>query len=529
MIVLGLHYGHDGSACIVKDGKLIVAISSERITKQKKFIGVTNQVIDYVLDVAGITAEQIDYIALSDWSQSSTYDTIELFDKENKIYSTSGAVFDNDCAQVMSKFRNLDIPTLIVPHHLSHCASAFYTSNFDKAMCLSLDSSFYKMKCNSAIAIGDGNKLTMVVCPNMIVGMGYSIFTEQLGLFPAHSKAGTVMGLASYGKPHPEVVANIEKYVNESYFIKDDMVLVETYWRELWQKLISNIPIDTFKTRAMLAASIQYILESSLAETVKRMKVMDGKDTPDNLCLSGGSLLNCVSNTRIKNDGVFKKVHHFPACGDDGIAVGAALYLTHHHLDIPRPTYTSDEICYLGKKYDTVEPDYATVANMLANGKIVAWFMGSSEFGPRALGNRSILADPRNYHNRELINFMIKDREWYRPFAPSVLEEEYKNWFDLKDSSPYMLYTANVLKPKEVPAITHIDGTARPQTVNEQHNKHYYRLIKEFYKQTTVPMLLNTSLNGKDAPILETEQDALEFFYTSQVDALVLNGKLLSK
>lgn len=529
MIVLGLHYGHDGSACIVKDGKLLVAISSERITKKKKFIGVTNEVIDYVLDVAGITDKQIDYIALSDWSDSSTFETIELFDRENKIYSTSGVVFDNECAKVVAKFRNREIPALIIPHHLSHCASAFYTSNFDNALCLSLDSSFYKMKCNSAIAFGNGNKLEIIACPNMIVGMGYSIFTEQLGFFPAHNKAGTVMGLASYGKPHPDVVANIEKYVNESYFLKDDMVLVETYWRELWQKLATGLPLDFFKTKVMLAASIQYILQASLAETVRRMSNMDYKDTSDNLCLSGGSLLNCVSNARIKNDGIFKNVHHFPACGDDGIAVGAALYLSHHILDIPRTTYTSDELCYLGKNYDIVEPDYKVIANMIADGKIVAWFMGSSEFGPRALGNRSILADPRNYHNRELINFMIKDREWYRPFAPSVLEEEYDKWFDLLEPSPYMLYTANVLQPKEVPAITHIDGTARPQTVNEQHNKYYYRLIKEFFNQTNVPMLLNTSLNGKDKPILETEQDALEFFYNSDVDAIVINGKLITK
>jgi hypothetical protein len=187
------------------------------------------------------------------------------------------------------------------------------------------------------------------------------------------------------------------------------------------------------------------------------------------------------------------------------------------------------DISYCGIEYEYVEPDYEAVAKLIADGKIVGWFMGASECGPRALGNRSILADPRNFHNRELINFTIKRREWFRPLAPSVLEEECSKWFDFDGISPYMLYTAKVLKPELLPAITHIDGTARMQTVNEETNPAYYKLIKKFYEITGIPMVLNTSLNGMNEPILETEEDAMEFFKKSSIDAMVISGKLYTK
>jgi carbamoyltransferase len=391
-----------------------------------------------------------------------------------------------------------------------------------------MDSSFGAIEANSLIARGVGNKLWSVECPGLMIGVGYAIFTKYLGLGPPLYKAGTTMGLASYGKPNLELLSNIDTYVKESYFSDSTY---EKYYSNLflkWSK--SNRQLtkeESSKPEAMmLAASIQYLFENCLLDVLNnKIKI----DDTDNLCLAGGSLLNCNANSVIKQKSRFKNVHHFPACGDDGICVGAALYTAHHLNDEPRHDYKINEICYLGRSQEVVEPDYTRLAKMISDGKIIAWFMGKSEYGPRALGNRSIIADPRNFHNRELINFVIKNREWFRPFAPAVLEEHYQEWFEFDSISPYMLYTAKVLRPTDIPAVTHIDGSARFQTVNKDSNIYFYKLISEFYKLTGVPILMNTSLNGNGQPILETEQDALDFFQSSNVDALIINGKILEK
>jgi carbamoyltransferase len=185
-------------------------------------------------------------------------------------------------------------------------------------------------------------------------------------------------------------------------------------------------------------------------------------------------------------------------------------------------------LCYLGKEYAIEIPDYAYLAQQIVDGKIIGWFQGKSEFGPRALGNRSILADPRNHHNRELINHIIKSREWFRPFAPVVLEEDYQDWFDFPIPSPFMLYTAQVKQSEKIPAVTHIDGSARFQTINEETNSQYYNLIKQFKNITGVPVLLNTSLNGNGEPILETEDEAIQFFEKSNLDMMIVNVKIIN-
>jgi carbamoyltransferase len=237
-----------------------------------------------------------------------------------------------------------------------------------------------------------------------------------------------------------------------------------------------------------------------------------------------------MTNTAIKRTELFDSIHHFPACGDDGNAVGSALYVAHHVFDEPRSKYEPQDIAYLGRKREYAEPDYEEVASMIADGKIVAWFMGASEYGPRAQGNRSILADPRTYHNRERINFAVKNREWFRPLAPAVLEEHVSEWFDLDGPSPFMLYTSQVLQPEKIPAVTHVDGSARHQTVSETSNPPFYQLIKKFYNITGVPVIMNTSLNGNSQPILETEEQALEFFTINKnIDAIVINGTLYKR
>jgi carbamoyltransferase len=241
-------------------------------------------------------------------------------------------------------------------------------------------------------------------------------------------------------------------------------------------------------------------------------------------------MLNCNANSRILQESQFKKVHLFPGCGDDGSAAGAALWVNHHYLNRPRNSYSNAESSYLGKDYPQIEvPDYEYIAKQISQGKIVAWFDGKSEIGPRALGHRSILADPRDGHNRDKLNFMLKNREWFRPYAPSVLKEHCKDWFDFDVESPFMLYTAQVKRPKDIPAVTHVDNSSRMQTVDVINNPNYYNLIKAFYELTGVPLLLNTSLNGKDEPIVESEQDAINFFEKVPVDMLVLSGEIIER
>jgi carbamoyltransferase len=522
MIILGLNYGHDGSACVVKDGKLISAISSERITKVKKDDGLTDEVIDYVLDCANININDIDEIALCDIFPHSIKNTLKIDYNGSKIDYFTGKLHDNKTIKTTTKIRNREIPSTLISHHIAHNASAFYTSNFEKSWCFSMDSSFQEAKNNSMIAFGDGNKLNFIECPGMTIGAGYAWFTEFLGLGPALYKAGTTMGLASYGKSN----IDIESFIENSFFNPETpQEEYYHYYEQLWYYLNDNKILNNPKVGMNIAGTIQKIFEQAL---LKCINSIDNNEI-DNLCLSGGSLLNCNANSLVKNESKFKNIHHFPACGDDGISVGCALYLAHHIYNEPRHNYKPNELCFLGKDYKIEELDYNEIAKEISDGKIVAWFMGKSEYGPRALGHRSILADPRNYHNRELINFIVKRREWFRPFGPSVLEEHTKEWFDFDGTSPYMLYTAKVLKPNEIPAVTRVDGTSRIQTVNFDDNPHYYNLIKAFYEITNVPILLNTSLNGNGTPILETEEDAINFFKESNVDILILNGKILRK
>ena len=463
--ILGLNFGHDGSVCLVKDGKLEFAISTERITKVKKQQGFADEIINYVLDSCGMTLDDIDCVATNDFKQE---------------------VFGNQCLVDKIVIQGKEFKCYIIPHHLSHCASAYYTSPYDEAYCFSMDCSMGKPEANSLVAYGRGKNLKAMYCPAEMVGVLYGEVTEKLGLGPALHKAGTTMGLASYGTPFD--------FDYQSY-------------------------TDDIKHKMNVAASVQDLFEKKVLNVLSEI---DNKT--DNLCLSGGSFLNCNANSKVVMHSKFKNVHHFPACGDDGTSVGSALYVAHHILGESRHDYQQKDLCYTGREYQSQTPDYEYIAKQLADGKIIGFFQGRSEFGPRALGNRSILADPRNFHNRELINHVVKNREWFRPFAPVTLEECYQDWFDFPIPSPYMLYTAQVKHPEKIPAVTHIDGSARFQTVNRQTNPHYYEIIKAFGNLTDVPVLLNTSLNGNGQPILETEEDAKEFYKNSNLDMMFING-----
>ena len=463
--ILGLNFGHDGSVCLVRDGKLEFAIGTERISKVKKQQGFTDEIINYALDSCGMTLDNIDCVATNDFRQE---------------------IFGNDYIVENFVIQDKEFKCYIIPHHLAHCASVFYTSPFHEAHCFSMDCSMGKIPANSLVAYGKSKNLTAMYCPGEMVGVLYGEVTEKLGLGPALHKAGTTMGLSSYGTPFD--------FDYQSY-------------------------TDDIKHKMDVAASVQNLFENRVLSVLN-----DIDQESDNLCLSGGSFLNCNANSEVVRKSKFKHFHHFPACGDDGTSVGSALYVAHHILGEARYNYEMQDLCYTGRDYQGQTPDYDHIAKQLADGKIIGFFQGRSEFGPRALGNRSILADPRNFHNRELINHVVKNREWFRPFAPVTLEECYQDWFDFPIPSPYMLYTAQVKQPEKIPAVTHVDGSARFQTVTEETNKHYYEIIKAFGELTGVPVLLNTSLNGNGQPILETEEDAREFYKNSKLDMMIVNG-----
>ena len=579
--ILGLHFGHDGSACVVKDGRLVSAISTERLNGIKKFYGVIPETIDYVLEKAGIGYEDIDVITLSDYLENNSNGTLKLFDDSGKeLILCSHVVFGNETLELKGELNGFKIPVVVLPHHTCHAASTFYTSNLEESVVLTMDGTGGDQRSTSWIAIGKGNKLNHVDYPAMHVGELYGDFTSLLGLGPSVFKAGSTMGLASYGKPVKHAIDNAENFMvrlsgmnyrfleapdmfyemwedteEQVNFVKSEYDLSDPGWvsrKILKEEQVNFVEFEKTSNAVMYAgaekgekllpwetvsgmnaaASIQYLFEKQVLHTVEnKVKIFEETKDVRNICLAGGSFLNCNANSVVKDTGYFDNVHLFPAAGDDGICVGSALYYAHHVLDYPRQTYSFSDLAYMGSEsFELKEEEYVYLANEIANGKIIAWVSGESEYGPRALGHRSLLADPRNFHNREILNFVVKNREWFRPFAPVVLEEEAHNWFEPSDPSKYMLFTQKVLQPEKIPAVTHVDGTARIQTINEEDNAPYYKLIKEFFKITGVPALINTSFNANGKPIVHKRQSAINTFYSNRaIDILVIDGKIITK
>jgi carbamoyltransferase len=544
---------HDGAIAAVADGRLRCAIARERISRVKKDSGVNPQMILYVLNEVGATLADVTAIAISGYFYSPNNE-IRLFTADGTVEITSHILDVPSLVQPVSqgfaqmprrqlfqrlamRIGNVMKPAILLPHHLCHCASAFYTSPFEKAACFSVDASMVRPEACSLFAYGDGNKLYPFYCPGVMIGNAYSIFTEKLGLGRGLLKSGSTMGLAAYGKVCNNALQRWRTYGQSFYgrqFMPDDAMFIDWMWSELSgrppHRMFTEEQKDSPEARNV-AASLQYVFEEILADHTNRLHAETEAFNGGNLCLSGGSFLNCNANTKIKKNTPFQHLHLFPACGDDGTAAGAALWAAHHMDNQPRYSYRPKDIAYLGRAYATpnvgVPLNVSKVAEVIAAGGIVAWYQGRAEFGPRALGNRSLLADPRRAPMRELINSRIKHREWFRPLAPSVLEEHSSEWFDFDGPSPFMLHTSRVKRPQDIPAVTHVDGTARQQMVSADDNPLYYRLILAFFELTGVPMLLNTSLNANGEPLVETPDDAMRFFQTTGVHALVINDRML--
>lgn len=505
MIILGYngHSPHDGAVAIVKDGKIIFSLANERITGEKHQKSIDMNLISYALRKCGLSLSDIDYIALSGDGHNMLIDGLN-FVKDDVYFLT-----DKDRKDEFCSWRGT---TFLVPHHIAHTAASYYTSGFDSAVCYSLDTSEFDYPIlgpsfNSVVCKYQDHQLKNAYIPGHMYGVDYARVCQHIGLIPCLSKAGTMMGLSSFGTP--------EMLLPRENLISND------------SKDYPKID-DDFNESLKYAYSAQKYLEEDVINYLTQLK----EENPDqeNLCLSGGTFLNCNLNGKIVEKNIFKNVHHFPACGDDGLAVGAALLAYHEALNQPLVKHKDSELVYLGASHPLVsEIQFEKIVDALIDGKIVAWANGRSEFGPRALGNRSILADPRNSWNRDKINQMIKNREWFRPFAPICLEEHYEEYFDFPKPSPYMLYTAKVKKPGDIPACVHVDGTARFQTVNQEQNPDMYKLISMFYERTGVPVLLNTSLNGKGKPICEISDQIYCLLQRSELDCANIFGKWYDK
>lgn len=583
MITLGLNFHHDASACVVKDGELLCAISSERLTRIKKDNRITKEVIDYVLDGSSITLDQVDFIACPYFIPNDTVNAYQPLNNTELQFSHNTPVpgkgypvndeimflfpplirsnrkwFGGNLSFVDLNFEIIGydriIPGFFVNHHLSHSAAAFYTSNFNKAACFSLDASGVWNEGSSLWAVGHGTKLDILTSPGCMLGTMYEEHCQATGLGNGLHKAGSMMALASYGKVLDTAIKHKDEIIAPAWLRK---FADNDPWHLRWQ-LVSLFGFTPFhfmsyeesdsKMAMDMSASVQWLLEEGLKKYTDDLYESTKDVSEGNLCLSGGTMLNCTANGKIRKHTKFKNIHFFPACGDDGTAVGAALFVQHHIFDVPRFNYVvNSQIMYTGIRYDmdyikkmqgAVDIDYEYLVNALEEGKVIAWYQGKSEFGPRALGNRSFLADPRNPKMKDHINFNVKHREWFRPFAPVCMYTKVQDYFEdfeydpygtRKEQSPFMLYTCKVKDPKMFPAISHIDGTARVQTLAPQDNPKLYKLLTAWHNKTGVGMLLNTSLNLKGEPIVETPDDALDLFKRGNVDILVLGPKMFIK
>lgn len=595
MLVVGLNFGHDGSVAVMRDGKLLAAISSERVTRRKKCRGVPPSVFDYLLNIANIRIEDIDAFAVCNWVGDTLCDangvSSSIYDRAGDGWSASynGQPLTNDIFTSLNKdpeiwgaflsYRGVERPAIFVGHHLSHCAYSYYMSPYTDAISVAIDVADDAGFTNAIVDFSEGGThFRLMKRDNSVhVGFIYSQVCDYLGFWPSVVGAGKVMALAAYGKPHcnahdlawpscndfffaatPSLFSMLGLKLPQSYTyypqLENEGGVVDANWlhKDAWQSEVSTT----------LAATAQKILEDSLLAYLTKLRSLT---THKNLCLSGGLFLNCVANGIIARSGLFDNVFVAPACGDDGLSVGAAMLIENSCIKRsgsimrkPRAkiVLSTREVFDSGKWYSSLDIDMAIeksrahlearhtkqvvivddaeianlVAQQIADGKIVGWFYRGSELGPRALGHRSILADPRRADMKDILNLKVKHREEFRPFAPSVLKEHAEEWFDTQGKdSPFMLISMQCKKPDLIPAVCHVDGSSRIQTVDAENNGRYYEVVKAFYEKTGVPCIVNTSFNVQGEPIVETPSDAIKCFLGTQIDVLVLENTIITK
>lgn len=543
-------YYHDSACCILQNGILKAAVQEERFSGKKNDPDLPKSAFLYCLEAASVSITDIDCIAYYEDPVKKL--ARQLWSGNTKI---AAAALERDPHYVEKQIKNqLGYEGLIkyYDHHLSHAASSFFYSGFREAATLTVDG--VGEWATTTYGIGKNNNLSLfeeVIFPDSI-GLLYSAITSFLG-FSVNSGEYKVMGLAPYGKDlYADKIRKMIISDTGGQFRLDmrffDFLAGNKMYSEFVEELFGIAPrvkdSAILQVHTDIAKSLQVVLEEILIEKAKYLHEKTGMD---NLCMAGGVALNCVANAKILKNSPFKKLFVQPAANDAGCSLGAAA-LAYHELSGEGRKKRMDH-AYLGPRFDSTEITdlldatwvkyhnfYGKTSDLLdataqriAEGKVIGWFHGRMEFGPRSLGARSILADPRAPNMRDRINAMVKMREAFRPFAPAVLETEAHNHFDIDHPSPFMLETCQVISHIELPAITHVDGSARVQTVSEETNPRFAALLKIFKNITGCPILLNTSFNVRDKPIVCSPEDALICFITTDIDCLILEDVLIDK
>ena len=590
--ILGISaFYHDSAACILIDGKIIAAAQEERFTRKKHDPSYPKNAIEFVLNFSNLKLNEIDqivffekpflkferlletYVAFAPKGFVSFSKAIPLWIKE-KLFQKN--FLFNKLKQHDQNYK-LDNNIFFSEHHLSHAASAFFPSPFEEAVILTADG--VGEWATTTVAVGKGNQLEIkkeIHFPHSL-GLLYSAFTYYVG-FKVNSGEYKLMGLAPYGKPiYEEKIKKLIDIKEDGTFRLDqkyfDYATGLTMTNKKFNELFGQKPRDAVKEKITqfhmdIAASIQKVTEEIMIKLLKSIR----KDyNIKNLCLAGGVALNCVANGKILKEKIFDNIWIQPAAGDAGGSLGAALALWYEDNNNLRKSNLEDDMqgSYLGPQYsqkqieeklNSVGAIFVTLnyddlidqtAENLSKEKAIGWFQGRMEFGPRALGNRSILGDPRSDKMQKNLNLKVKFRESFRPFAPSILIEDTSKWFNLDVESPYMLFVSEInskkkiemnesqkklfgieklnIKRSEIPAVTHIDYSARIQTVKEKTNKIYYDLISKFKEKTNCPIIVNTSFNVRGEPIVNTPQDAFNCFMGTNLDFLVIGNCVLDK
>jgi carbamoyltransferase len=592
MRILGISaFYHDSAAALIEDGEVVAAAQEERFTRKKHDARFPAAAVEYCLGQAGIDLGGVDYVAFYDKPLLKFERLLETY----LAFAPRGfqsfrmamplwlreKLFQKDLLRREMKRHadgfDWDSRLLFAEHHQSHAASAFYPSPFDEAVVLTMDG--VGEWATTSVAIGRGRELDMVKeihFPHSL-GLLYSAFTYYTG-FKVNSGEYKVMGLAPYGEPRfAQLILDHVIDLKQDGSFRLDLSYFDycTGLRMTSQKFHDLFggpprkPEEPLTQRHMdLAASVQKVLE----EAVLRLTRSLAKETGiANLCLAGGVALNCVANGKALRDGAFKRIWVQPAAGDAGGALGAAYAVYHRFCDRPRLGNVQDLMkgSYLGPEFEQQEIErrlaqagakfevlgdgelIGHTASALEEGKAVGWFQGRMEFGPRALGNRSILGDARSKSMQSVLNLKVKYRESFRPFAPSVLREDVSDWFELEEDSPYMLLVADVVERRrrqmteeeralfgieklnvprsEIPAVTHVDYSARIQTVHEETNPRYHALISAFKARTGCPVIVNTSFNVRGEPLVCTPEDAFRCFMGTDIEVLAAGNCLLRK
>jgi carbamoyltransferase len=559
LYILGIScFYHDASACLIKDGEVIAAAQEERFNRDKYSPVFPIQSINYCLQHAGITSLDLDHIAFYEKMylkfERTILSHVEGFPFTFKNFLETMPLWLKDRLVVPLYIKDeltYNKKTWFIKHHLSHAASSYFLSNFNEAAILTVDGVGEYASATYGYAKGTKIEIKKEISYPHSLGLLYSIVTAYLG-FRVFSGEGKVMALAEFGKPLYmnefekliEVKEDGSFRINQEYFSfnRGEKMHNEKFIELFGEERSEDAPIT--QKHKDIAASLQKITEEVVLKMANHVyQVTKSK----NLCLAGGVFLNVTANSRILNETPFENVYIQPAAGDAGSAIGCALYLYHSILNNEKrqplinsslgPSYANSqiEIILKNKRLKFTKTNSSLemsqkLAQYLSEGKVVAWFQGRMEFGPRALGNRSILADPRSPTMKDWLNLTIKHREDFRPFGASVLRERVSDVFEFDHDSPYMLYVANFKKEyaEAFPAVTHINGTSRIQTVTLSQNPKYYELINEFYKLTGVPMVLNTSLNDTE-PIVCTPQSAIELFMRTKMEYLAIEDYIVEK